>query len=359
MATGWPMKTTYANGDVYSASDVNDITGTINLLTSTTLSSQAGKNFVINGGFDIWQRGTSFSPSSNATAYNADRFWGGRIAFQTGITISQQTSGAIANTTYFNRIQRNNGNTATEGFFFGQNIENLNTRPLRNQTVTLSFYLKAGANFSGGTVKASLQQNTSSDGAYFSTAGWGTDLAANTITPTTSWVRYTVTATIGSSAIGACCLFAWTPSGTAGAADFVDISNVQLELGSTATTFSRAGGTIQGELAACQRYYWRNTSPGLANTRHSLFAPAASTTAIYFQIQNPVPMRVTPTAVDYSALVAYDNVGIGNTVTPTIDANANSFYTTVTATGTGLTQYRSYCILGNSGTSSLGLSAEL
>ena len=26
MATGWPMKTTYANGDVYSASDVNDIT---------------------------------------------------------------------------------------------------------------------------------------------------------------------------------------------------------------------------------------------------------------------------------------------------------------------------------------------
>jgi hypothetical protein len=64
MATGWPMKTTYANGDVYSASDVNDITGTINLLTSSTLSVAAGKNAVINGGMDIWQRGTSITAVS-------------------------------------------------------------------------------------------------------------------------------------------------------------------------------------------------------------------------------------------------------------------------------------------------------
>ncbi len=55
MATGWPMKTTYANGDVYSASDVNDTNGTINLLQTSTLSRAGGKNVIINGGMDIWQ----------------------------------------------------------------------------------------------------------------------------------------------------------------------------------------------------------------------------------------------------------------------------------------------------------------
>jgi len=35
------------------------------------------------------------------------------------------------------------------------------------------------------------------------------------------------------------------------------LSKVKLELGSTATTYVYAGGTFQGELAACQRYYYR------------------------------------------------------------------------------------------------------
>jgi hypothetical protein len=36
MAAGWPVKTTYANGDVYSASDVNDANGTLNYINPTS-----------------------------------------------------------------------------------------------------------------------------------------------------------------------------------------------------------------------------------------------------------------------------------------------------------------------------------
>jgi hypothetical protein len=39
MAVGFPTKVTYANGDVYSASDVNDSNGTLNLLNPTAKGS--------------------------------------------------------------------------------------------------------------------------------------------------------------------------------------------------------------------------------------------------------------------------------------------------------------------------------
>jgi hypothetical protein len=52
------------------------------------------------------------------------------------------------------------------------------------------------------------------------------------------------------------------------ASNVIDVWGVQLEVGSVATPFSRAGGTIQGELAACQRYYEKSyalaTAPGTA-----------------------------------------------------------------------------------------------
>jgi hypothetical protein len=308
---------------------------------------------------DIWQRGTSFPSltAASSSTFAADR-WQVYIG-NAGRTVSQQASG-LTSFRYSMRVARDSGNTSTAVTQVTQNIESNMSYPLAGKTVTVSFYGKAGANYSAasGALTYALYQGTGIDQNVFGMTG-GSGVGTGTATLTTSWQRFSFSVTVPTTSTELAVYFSTTPVGTAGANDWFEITGVQLEEGSVATPFSRNGATIQGELAACQRYYWRNTSPGLANTRHSLFAPAASTTQIYFQIQNPVPMRVTPTAIDYSALVAYDNVGIGNTITPTIDANANSFYTTVTATSTGLTQYRSYCILGNSGTSSLGLSAEL
>jgi hypothetical protein len=371
MAVGLPLKTTYADGDVWSASDANDITGTIN---TTAAPYAAGKNKIINGDFSINQR--NFTSTTTFGTYGFDRF---KLISQGAggtATYSAQTftTGAAPVAGYeganFARIVTASFTTTDSITQLNQEIENVRT--FAGQTVTVSFWAKAAS----GTPKILpyVAQNFGTGGSPSTEVLTG---AAAVQTITTSWARYsfnisvpsisgkTIGTTANTSYLG---LRILVSCGSSFSAPFntvtvqnntFDVWGIQIEQGSTATAFQTATGNPQGELAACQRYYWRNTSPGLANTRHSLFAPAASTTQIYFQIQNPVPMRVTPTAIDYSALVAYDNVGIGNTITPTIDANANSFYTTVTATSTGLTQYRSYCILGNSGTSSLGLSAEL
>ena len=55
MAVGFPTKVSYANGDVFSSSDINDTNGTINLLGQSVTSS-AGKQGLINGAMDFWQR---------------------------------------------------------------------------------------------------------------------------------------------------------------------------------------------------------------------------------------------------------------------------------------------------------------
>lgn len=301
MATGWPMKTTYANGDVYSASDVNDITGTINLLTSTTLSRSAGKNTVINGGMDIWQRGTSISvAASSGITYTADR-WCLNTGANQAMTISRQATGDttnLPNIQYCTRFQRNSGQTGTGGLFLSQSIESVNSIPLAGQTVTMSFYARKGANYSAASsaLTVLVYTGTGTDQNQLSGFTGSATPISGTATLTTTWQRFTFTGTISSTVTEIASTFYFTPVGTAGAADYYEVTGVQLELGSTATTFSRAGGTIQGELAACQRYYQVIAGQIVGGNFPIVtgYASAASQTP-RFPISFPVTMRVTPT----------------------------------------------------------------
>jgi hypothetical protein len=236
----------------YTASQV----GAVN-----ALSISAARNNVINGGMDIWQRGTTFS-NPNAV-YTADRWLTTRYG-GTGWTVSQTTAGSgLPQIQYALRVQSNSGSTAG-GTYVLQSIETANSLPFSGQTVTLSFYARIGALYSGASsTSMTIQTGTGTDQSLYS--GFTGQATALTIAPgsggqpalTTSWQRYSATTSsaIASTVtqLGISLLTGGT--GTAGATDYFDVTGVQLEIGSTATAFSRAGGTIQGELAACQRYY--------------------------------------------------------------------------------------------------------
>jgi hypothetical protein len=334
----------------------------------TSYGLSAGKNIVINGGFDIWQRGTSGTAnSSNAGAgYNADR-WQNR--FETGaLTVSRQATSDttnLPNIQYCARVQRNSGNTVTNPIYHVQTIETSNTIPRVGQTVILSFYARKGANFSAtsNTLTAILDGGTGTDQNIFGFTGYAS-LISSAVTLTSTWQRFTATATVTSTLTELGVGFSYTPVGTAGANDYFEVTGVQLELGTSATAFQTATGTIQGELAACQRYYYR--AQATANyTRWGIGQCTSSTAAAGF-VSFPITMRTSPTALEqtgtasnYGLTTSTGSVNALSTV-PTFDSASPDGSTVVFTVSSGLTAGNATQLLPNGTTAPyLGWSAEL
>jgi len=75
---------------------------------------------------------------------------------------------------------------------------------------------------------------------------------------------------------------------------------VQLEAGSKATPFQTSTGTIQGELAACQRYL-PSVPAGMSANSDIVLGYSNSATNFIAPIVFPVTARVKPTGITISA----------------------------------------------------------
>jgi hypothetical protein len=264
--------------------------------TSTGLRYQVAKplNAIYNSAYDIWQRGTS----SVGTAYNytADRWLNFRGAFAAGSTFSRVAS-TQTGFQYALKAQRDSGNTGLDVLHLRQALETTDSLRFAGQTITLSFYAKAGANFSAASsyLVSTIYQGEGTDQATNNMTAWTnvTAVAQNNVL-TTSWQRFSYTTSIASAKTQLGIAFTYTPVGTAGADDSYQITGVQVEVGSVATGFQRQSATIQGELAACQRYYFRTTGQAAASN-DLLQATMFSTTSITGTMRFPVPMRTAAT----------------------------------------------------------------
>jgi hypothetical protein len=113
-------------------------------------------------------------------------------------------------------------------------------------------------------------------------------------TLTTTWQRFQYTATVPTTSTQLAIYFDFTPVGTAGADDSYDITGIQLDVGSVALPFRTYAATIQGELAACQRYYYVAASgAGKAIGTGSYVTGSL----VYVYVPFNVTMRTTPTLV--------------------------------------------------------------
>ena len=205
------------------------------------------KNYIINGNFDIWQRGTSFT----ATGYTADRWYG--IVSGTGTTTISQQSFTLGQTDvpnepkYYLRIAKSSG--AASGDYLSSKNESVRT--FAGQATVISFYAKASA---ATTLTPTIRQNFGTGGSPSSV----NDAVKSDISVTTSWQKFTITHTFDS--------ISGKTLGTGnndhielffniqnGAGDSVDFAQFQWEKGSVATDFEVR--PIAEELSLCQRYF--------------------------------------------------------------------------------------------------------
>jgi hypothetical protein len=220
------------------------------------------RNAIINGNFDIWQRGTSGSAPNYAAA---DR-WVNAIS-GSGCTMSRQafTPGQTdvpGEPTYFCRMAVTSVAGAGNIAILTQVVEDVRT--FAGQQITVSFWAKADA------TKSIAIETTQNFGTGGSPSALVLGMGVTKVLVGTSWQKITFTTTVssiggktigsdGNSSLG---FNIWFDAGSnfnlrtdslGQQSGTFDIAQVQVEAGPVATPFERR--PIGTELALCQRYF--------------------------------------------------------------------------------------------------------
>ena len=269
-----------------------DVADTQDNLGGAVAPFVAAKNIVINGGFDIYQR-TSVSTATGA--FGLDRWFTVASGSASATVLTQQTTGVPNGSRYCMRVAM-----GASGGYGNQNqyIETSNVAQLWGRTATISLKLRRNATYAG-TLSVTVQKSTTVDagsGATWSTlpASGGTNVATNANLPTgtgsSNWLTISFQVDIPNDGTANSLLINIGQSQVEAAGAYWEVAQVQLEAGSVATPFARAGGSIGGELALCQRYYNALIS---GNGKAIGFGSMYTATQVDCVISFP-PMRTAP-----------------------------------------------------------------
>ena len=271
----------------------------------------SGRNVVINGGFDVWQRGTSVAGLNNSANYGADRW----VMFRSGATNHTMSQRAIVSSELsgFNwcaRYQRNSGDTSAANLYFIATFESTNIKPLAAKTVVLSFYARKGANYSGGNLNLNIEFGTGTDTAALTSP----TSAATTTTSfvlTTSWQKFSQSVSVASTATAARAYWDYVPSGTAGTDDYFEITGVQLEAGAVATPFEVEELSVT--LNKCFRYYQRFVDPAAVGVSTGGGTVARTLFPLYTKMRTAPTSTLSGTLNFYNGSVTTTGTTISNT----------------------------------------------
>jgi hypothetical protein len=241
---------------VLNADGSTTLSGAVNV-GGGNISPQTGfKNRIINGAMNIWQRGTTFTAIGTGL-YTADRWQTSIAGTSLNLTVTQSTSVPSVDYLYSLQFQQvTNAATSVTDYSARQRFELANVRDLAGGSVAVSFWYRSNVVGTHGVRIIPLG----------TTGGVDTSVAI-TVNSANTWEYKTVTITALSA------LTSWGATADNGAAlildiglrvggvgqttintnDYFNVTQVQLEKGSTATPFEFR--SIGQELALCQRYF--------------------------------------------------------------------------------------------------------
>lgn len=289
------------------------------VLAQTTLDSP--QNVIINGGMDIWQRGVSFTSATGNNVYGPDRFWMQKGSTdQAVVTLARSTdipAGTYGYSPFIEVATKEDALAADEFFMFNYAVEGLNTKYLLGKYVTLAFSVKSS--LTGTTavafVNSAGDRTLIKDYTINSANTWEEKYISFYFDPTGTWliddgiglrIRFSLAcgtdwddgtdgAWVATNEICTAASQGFNLIATAG--NHIRFKNIRLYAGTQKKPFVLAGGTIAGELAMAQRYYWRQTLD--RNVTNSGATPTTlylySANALYFNVFLPTPMRAQMT----------------------------------------------------------------
>jgi len=273
-----------------------DVTGTITANQFVGGNISAPKNLIINGGFDVWQRGTSQTVAS----YASDDRWYNIHAGSTK-THSQQVftlgqTDVAGNPKYYSRTAITSVAGAANYTLKEQRIEDVTKTS--GKTVTVTFWAKADAS---KDIVVELSQDFGTGGSPSSVVL----VTPQTVTLTTSWVKHSLTfavpsvsgKTLGTDGNHRLSLIFWFEAGSvfnsrtntlgqqSGTFDMARVSLCEGDVTALDDPFEER--TYGEELALCQRYLTQML------LRHRFPATAVSQVG-GSNISFPAEMRATP-----------------------------------------------------------------
>jgi len=282
---------------------------------------QALRNVIDNGGFEVWQRGagssSSFAVGASSTAYTADRWYVTTGANEASVisAVTGLVNGLGSNSNIAAKMLRNNGQTGTTAYIFGYPLDTDELLRLRGQKVSLQVVAKAGANWSpaSGTLTVNFYVGTGAvgkRGGGFTSETTVLTGSVNLAVSTQGIITATSAATVPTTATQGELQFTWTPVGTAGADDSIQIDDVQLETGVFASLFERL--PFDFLLPKLKRHYRKTFPYGTAPVQNgalagSLGVVSAAAAQTGYLWGDSIPMRVTPTITTYNPTQANAN----------------------------------------------------
>jgi hypothetical protein len=303
-----------ASGTTYtpnSAGQINAQNSDVPALLALQFSAVSGpaqflanfRNLIDGGDFTTnpWQRnipglasgGVISSAISNTVTYLADRFFavGGSSS---SILMAQVADTSVQGFSQSLKISRSSGNANAAAINFGQVLETADSIRAQGQQVTLSFYAKQGANYSGGALSVAVVSatGTNQSAANMVAASWTGQASSITgsATLSTSMTRYSFTGNIPANGTQLGVLLAWTPSGTAGSDDSITLNGLQLEIGAM-SAFEHRDAQVELELG--QRYVYVLAEPASGVICGIGGATQAANNQIFYK-PLPTPMLKAP-----------------------------------------------------------------